>query len=93
MGYFTETNDQQSLMDDFKRASNPVLVFWEDYRAVAAPEFTNQQAYRHYCQWCADNGEKPKTAISFHREFKSVCERDYEPFRTRSERGYRRKIR
>ena len=89
VGYFTETNDQAQLLGDFKRASNPVLVFYEE--TDFPTEFTNQEIYHQYKQWCIDNGERAESASWFHREFKNVSKRDYEPFRTAKNRGYRKK--
>lgn len=90
VGYFTETNDQETLISEFKRASNPVLVYYEE--KFSHPEsITNSAVYHDYCQWCEDNGEKTLSSIAFHREFKSVSKRDYEPFRSKIERGYRKK--
>ena len=91
VGYFTETPDQIQLIQDFKRASNPVLVFWEDYHGDFGAEITNQELYRgKYLQWCVDNGEKPLTSQSFFREFRKVSGGDYEPYRNSKERGYRK---
>lgn len=91
VGYFTETADQTQLIQDFKRSSNPILVFWEDHHGDFGDEISNQDIYRkHYFQWCSDNGEKTVSSIAFHREFKKVSSRVYEPYRTKSERGYRR---
>lgn len=90
VGYFTETNDQEELISEFRRSSNPVLVYYEE--KFSHPEsITNSAVYKDYCQWCTDNGEKIMTAIAFHREFKSVSKREYEPFRSKIERGYKRK--
>lgn len=91
VGYFTETADQQQLIQDFRRSSNPILVFWEDYHGDFGDSIGNTELYRnYYLQWCSDNGERPVTSIAFHREFKRVSDRDYEPYRTKTERGYRR---
>lgn len=91
VGYFTETADQTQLLQDFKRSSNPILVFWEDHHGDFSSEITNQDLYRgKYLQWCVDNGEKSVSAITFHREFKKVSSRFYEPYRTKNERGYRK---
>ena len=89
VGYFTETYDQEELLNDFKRASNPVLVFYDDYDRPDS--VSNGELYNAYRQWCIDVGERAMTAIAFHREFKNVAKRDYEPYRTSKERGYRRK--
>lgn len=91
VGYFTETYDQEQLLEDFKRASNPVLLYWEESDLRDSSEFTNDEVYRSYLQWCADNGEKSTSSISFHREFKSVSKHDYESFRNKKSRGYRKK--
>lgn len=91
VGYFTETADQTQLLQDFKRSSNPILVFWEDHHGDFGEEISNQELYRgKYFQWCSDNGEKTVSSIAFHREFKKVSSHDYEPYRTKTERGYRR---
>ena len=91
VGYFTETNDQEELLTEFKRASNPILVFYEDFKNEATDSISNADLYGKYRQWCCDSGEVSVSSISFHREFKSVSKRDYEPYRTNKERGYIRK--
>ena len=91
VGYFTETADQTQLIQEFKRASNPVLVFWEDHHGDFGDSISNSDLYRkYYLQWCSDNGEKPLTSQAFYREFRKVAGHDYEPYRTAKERGYRR---
>lgn len=91
VGYFTETTDQTELIQEFKRASNPILVFWEDNHGDFGDEISNQALYRDkYLQWCVDNGEKPATSRVFHREFKKVSGKIYESYRTNKERGYRK---
>lgn len=77
VGYFTETNDQQTLIQDFKRSSNPVLVFWEesDHRP---DEYDYQQAYSDYVSWCGANGHKPTTSQKFHSEYRKITSKHYE---------------
>lgn len=90
VGYFTETADQTQLIEDFKRSSNPILVFWEDYSMHDCPAtIGNTELYRDYQQWCVDNGERGVTSSVFHKEFRKVSGRVYEPYRTKNERGYR----
>ena len=93
VGYFTETADQAELIQEFKRSSNPILVFWEDkaHDYENSATFTNAEIYRDYRQWCVDNGEDYSPANVFHREFRRVSNADFEPYRTMKERGYRRK--
>ena len=91
VGYFTETADQAELLQEFRRSSNPVLVFWEDNHGDFGSEISNQALYQgKYLQWCSDNGEKTMPSVAFHREFKKVADKYYEPYRTKNERGYRR---
>lgn len=87
VGYFTETNDQAELLQDFKRSSNPILLYFEDMERK--PEWTNSGIYHNYRQWCEDNGHQPKSSNVFHREFKTVANRVYEQYRTNRERGYK----
>lgn len=90
VGYFTETDDQANLIQDFRRSSNPILVFYEDTSYRYADSFSNMEIYRDYQQWCVDNGEKPATSNVFHREFKRVASNSYEAYRKMNERGYKR---
>ena len=92
VGYFTETNDQAELIKDFKRSSNPVLVFYDDRAAALENTITNDELYSTYRWWCYDNGEKTIPARAFHREFKKISARDFETYRTSKYRGYRRII-
>lgn len=92
VGYFTETNDQEELIQEFKIASNPVLQFYEDRITPHRPvEIKTKQLYADYQAWCIENGCSAKSSNGFFREFKNVSKSDYEPFRTASERGYRLK--
>jgi phage/plasmid-associated DNA primase len=78
VGYFTETADQTQLLHDFKRASNPVLVFWEESEHRPT-EYEYPQAYSDYCKWCLENGHKPSTSQKFHSEYRKVSSKYYEP--------------
>jgi phage/plasmid-associated DNA primase len=92
VNYFTETNDQEELLNEFKRASNPVLRFYEEEILTDLPEsIDNTTLYGKYKQWCCDSGEAAVSSISFHREFKSVSKSEYTAYRTSKERGYRKK--
>ncbi len=93
VGYFTETNDQAELLNDFKRASNPILLFYEDEFASDGPsEIESKQLYSDYRMWCEGNGYRSVTSTTFFREFKRVADRHYEAFRTKKSRGYRRRV-
>lgn len=80
VGYFTETDDQVELLSEFKRASNPVRIFWEDeYSDYQATEIPYDQVYSDYTKWCLTTGEKATTSQWFHTEFKKCCAKQYEP--------------
>ena len=78
VGYFTETADQQALIQDFRRSSNPILVFWEESDNRPA-EYDYPQAYYDYCQWCVQNGHKAESSLKFHREYQKIASKVYEP--------------
>lgn len=78
VGYFTETNDQAELIMDFKRSSNPVLLFWEEFD-VRPIEYEYKQAYSDYTVWCDGNGYRPESSAKFHQEFKKLSTKHYEP--------------
>ena len=91
VGYFTETYDQEQLLSDFKRASNPVLLFYEEFfEENTITEISNKQLYSDYRAWCESNGYRALPSNRFGREFRNVAGRDFEPYRKNSERGYRR---
>lgn len=78
VGYFTETHDQAELIQDFRRSSNPVLVFWEEKSGEFDDELENSRVYGDYAQWCANNGFKPVSSLKFHQEFKKISSKSYE---------------
>lgn len=88
VGYFTETNDQAELLQDFRRSSNPIIIFYEDCHNTIPENITNTELYRIYQCWCSDNGENFVPARAFHREFKKISVGDFEPYRTNKNRGY-----
>lgn len=78
VGYFTETNDQAELIQQFKRSSNPVLLFWEDNDYHPA-EYEYKQAYSDYVAWCSANGYRHESSHKFHSEFKKITAKVYFP--------------
>lgn len=88
VGYFTETNDQAELLQDFRRSSNPIIIFYEDCYHTIPENVTNTELYHIYQSWCTDNGENFVPSRAFHREFKKISVGDFEPYRTSKKRGY-----
>lgn len=86
VGYFTETNDQEELLQEFKRASNPVLLFYEENLEDANhSEIIYDQVYGDYISWCATVGETTVSSQRFHSELKKLLKNRYE-VRSRSVR-------
>lgn len=86
VGYFTETGDQEELLSEFKRASNPIRVFWEDNCADGYyDEIIYDQIYGDYIKWCSEVGENPTSSQKFHAELKKLLRGRYETL-TRSVR-------
>jgi P4 family phage/plasmid primase-like protien len=79
VGYFTETHDQQSLIEDFKRASNPIRVFWDDcYDDSDQTEILYDQVYADYIKWCSEVGERVESSQKFHSELKKIVKNRYD---------------
>jgi len=78
VGYFTETNDQTELLSEFKRASNPVLVYWEDNHDDYPAEIIYDQIYGDYLKWCGNVGESSVSSQKFHSELKKILKNKYE---------------
>jgi P4 family phage/plasmid primase-like protien len=79
VGYFTETDDQEQLMEDFREVSNPVLVFWRECIEPSMPEEIGTiELYGNYRKWCEANGNYALSRSRFHVEFKKVAGKFYE---------------
>lgn len=76
VGYFTETHDQEELITEFKRASNPIMMFWEDYDNPV--EMVYDQVYGDYIKWCGTVGESSVSSQKFHSELKRLLKNQYE---------------
>lgn len=71
-GYFTETMEQDEIMQRFKELSNPVLAFVEDYEWTG--QMTREQIYNRYSSWCADTGHKQQSVHTFFPTFRELVE-------------------
>ena len=77
VGYFTMTNNQVEMVQEFKRSSNPVLSFWEEQFTTHPPELENKQLYSDYRAWCAEAGVAPLGRNTFLTEFTNVSAEVY----------------
>ncbi len=94
---FTETDEHQQLMKNFRMSSNPIECFVEDLLDDPPKRISRYDLYRKYSNWCEYNGHKPLSSTRFHPEFRRVTKKIFEEYRTRvmnangnyvTERGY-----
>jgi P4 family phage/plasmid primase-like protien len=79
-GEFTETNEQAQLMDNFRKASNPIEVFVADLMDNPVWKITNAEMYKKYRYWCEDNGHRPLASVRFHMEFHKLTKKTYRDY-------------
>lgn len=95
---FTETSEHSQLIDNFRKASNPVESFLEDLLEDPRKRYARAELYEKYRDWCGINGHKPLASSRFHPAFRTCAKRHYEPYEISSrqnpsgvpkkERGY-----
>jgi putative DNA primase/helicase len=68
VGYFTDTPEQQTLMQQFEQTSNPVMVFCDDRDFNG--EISRDDIYYWYTLWCEDTGHKPLSRERFLPKFR-----------------------
>ena len=68
VGYFTDTPEQQTLMQQFEQISNPVLVFCEDREFKGT--VSRDDLYFWYTLWCERTGHKPLSREKFMPKFR-----------------------
>lgn len=68
VGYFTDTPEQQTLMNQFEQTSNPVSVFCEDREFKGT--VSREDIYSWYKYWCEDTGHRPLSRERFMPKFR-----------------------
>ncbi len=82
VGYFTDTPEQQTLMNQFEETSNPVSVFCGE--RIFKGTVSREDLYRWYTSWCEDTGHKPLSRERFMPKFRDcMSERIVEERRVR----------
>ena len=82
VGYFTDTPEQQTLMQQFEQTSNPVMVFCEDREFTGT--ISREDIYRWYTMWCEETGHKPLSREKFLPKFREFMgDRIYDERRAR----------
>ena len=93
--YFTETDDQSRILDEYRRSNSPVIDFICEYE-FAAPTYsiTNEDFYREYREWCDGAGHKAASRGSFLKRIAPLIKEyrpDIEKYRTTKVNGYKLK--
>ena len=68
VGYFTDTPEQEELMQQFEETSDPVAVFCKDN--IFAGEMTRDDVYTVYKEWCDATGHRPMSRERFIPSFR-----------------------
>ena len=65
VGYFTDTPEQDALLQQFEESSNPVLVFCEDKSEAFHGTVPIDDVYYWYTLWCENTGHKSLSRTRF----------------------------
>lgn len=84
---FTQTDDEQTLLNDFRETINPIYVFIQDTNFPAGL-ITNTELYNMYRSWCEESGHRTKSRTSFLKAFAQSKPANFINKRTESVRGY-----
>ena len=70
VGYFTETDEQLEILDQFRAVSNPVEEFCRD--EDFGTQISRDDLYRAYRNWCEGAGHKALSRTKFLPKFREV---------------------
>ena len=70
VGYFTDAPEQEEFLLQFKRTSNPIVVFCEDREFCGS--VSREDVYSWYTNWCENTGHKPLSRERFLPKFREV---------------------
>lgn len=68
VGYFTDTPEQATLMEQFEQTSNPISVFCEEQEFEGTVK--RDTIYYWYTLWCENTGHKPLSRERFVPKFR-----------------------
>lgn len=74
---FTETDEHEQLMENFRKVSNPIEAFIEDLMDDPPEQIERQKLYNQYYIWCDMNGHRPVSSTRFHPEFREKAKQYY----------------
>ncbi len=84
---FTQTDDEQVLLNDFRETINPIYVFIQDTNFPTGL-ISNTELYDMYRSWCEESGHKTRSRTSFLKAFAQSKPANFINKRTESVRGY-----
>lgn len=91
VGYFNEPDDSEELKARYEAQINPLISFVEE--SAFPYTMTNSELYKKYKFWAEDSGHAQMSKTKFDRKITEVMKnhrKDYERYRTNSDRGYRK---
>ena len=90
---FTETRDQEEILQSFAENLNPLSAFADDFESLVGPavEIPNARLYSIYKDWCDTQGYSCLPAQTFHMQIKPHLEKiGWKPYRSYKERGVKK---
>lgn len=77
---FPVSPTQAKMIAEFKINSNELMPFMDE---LPREDYTNQELYNLYKNWCENNGFKSDNVSQFHKKFKKICEPVWTAYDTR----------
>ena len=88
-GAFTHTDEQQELINEFMKMSEPVEAYADEDLCELAGEWTSHMLYTRYTEWCQHAGQKAQARNRFTRSLRLVLERRFKDVQIiRRAKGY-----
>lgn len=67
---FTETEDNLTHKEEFRRIANPVVGYIDSLAAGERDKYERSELYEDYRRWCEESGHNPLSRAKFTREFR-----------------------
>ena len=72
---FTQTRENQELLEDFIQIMDPVEAFVQEDAAYLTGEISSNMIYSRYLEWCKNTSHVPQSRQKFTRSFKTVLQK------------------
>lgn len=70
VGYFTDTPEQNDIIQQFEEVSDPIAVFCDEHEFSEIK--TRDEVYNQYKEWCENTGHKPLSRERFVPRFRDL---------------------